>query len=83
MVLTKEFIEMLICPENYTPVALADAATVEKVNEGIRAGTLTNRAGQPITEEIEAGLLREDGKLLYPVRHEIPVMLLEEAIEIG
>ena len=44
------------------------------------AGTLVNRAGQPVREKMEAGLLRADGKALYPIREDIPVMLVEEAI---
>ena len=31
-------------------------------------------------EQIEAGLVREDGRILYPVRDDIPVMLIDEAI---
>ena len=42
--------------------------------------TLRNRTGQPVTENIEGGLVREDGKFLYPVRNSIPVMLIDEAI---
>ena len=33
---------------------------------------------QPISE----GLVREDGKILYPVDDGIPVMLIEESIEL-
>jgi uncharacterized protein YbaR (Trm112 family) len=33
-----------------------------------------------VTEQIEGGLLRADGKVLYPVRSHIPVMLIDEAI---
>ena len=34
--------------------------------------------GKPITE----GLVREDGRILYPVEDGIPVMLVEESIEL-
>ncbi len=33
-------------------------------------------------DRIEEGLVREDGKVLYPVRDDIPVMLLDEAIRL-
>ncbi len=51
-----------------------------RVNAAIAGGAVTNRAGQPVSEAIEGGLVREDGKWLYPIRDEIPVMLVEEAL---
>ena len=50
------------------------------VNQAIAAGGLRNKGGEAVTEPIGGGLVREDGKLLYPIRDEIPVMLVEEAI---
>ena len=73
-------LDILVCPETKTPVALADAALVAVVNEAIVAGRLRNKGGEPVTEPIGGGLVRADGKLLYPIRDEIPVMLVEEAI---
>ncbi len=31
-------------------------------------------------EKIDGGLVREDGKCLYPIRGNIPIMLIDEAI---
>jgi uncharacterized protein YbaR (Trm112 family) len=36
-----------------------------------------------VIEPIEAGLVREDAQYLYPVRDDIPVMLIGEGIELG
>jgi len=33
-----------------------------------------------VTEKIEAALVRSDGKVAYPVRDGIPIMLVEEAL---
>ena len=70
----------LCCPETKQRVKLADAALITSTNDKIGAGQARNRAGQPIAEKIDAGLLREDGKFLYPIRHDIPIMLVDEAI---
>jgi uncharacterized protein len=78
--LDSDLLEILVCPENKTPVKLAEDALVEKLNEAIAAGTLKNRAGELLTEKVDAGLLREDGAYLYVVRDDIPVMLIDEAI---
>lgn len=76
----QELLSILVCPENKTPVRVADAALVTKLNECIGAGTLKNRAGEVIDTPIDSGLVREDGTLLYIVRDEIPIMLIDEAV---
>ena len=78
-----ELLEILACPETKQPVRLADEELVRRVNAAAAAGTLKNRDGQPVTEPIDAGLLREDGRYLYPVRDDIPVMLIGEGIDVG
>ena len=78
-----ELLEILACPETKQPIRLADDELVRKVNAAVAAGTLRNRDGQSVTEPIEAGLLREDGQYVYPVRDDIPVMLIGEAIDVG
>lgn len=79
----QELLEILACPEDKTPVRMAEAAELERLNEAIRAGSVKNRGGEPVTEELEAGLVRQDGKFLYPIREEIPIMLIDEAIELN
>jgi uncharacterized protein YbaR (Trm112 family) len=75
-----ELLEILVCPENKTPVALAEANLVAKANAAIEAKTLKNRAGEVIEEKIDEGLVREDRAYMYPVRDDIPIMLIDEAI---
>ena len=53
---------------------------VKKINQRITEGTLKNRAGNKITEPIDEGLVRQDKKFLYPIREDIPIMLIDEAI---
>lgn len=75
-----ELLEILCCPESHQPVGEAPEALVSEVNAAIRAGTVRNRDGEPVGEEIEGGLVREDGACLYPVRNGIPIMLIGERL---
>ncbi len=75
-----ELLSILVCPENKTPVAEADADLLAKANAAIEAGTLKNRAGEKVEERIDGGLIREDRQFMYPVRDDIPIMLIDEAI---
>ena len=77
-----ELLEILVCPETKTPVRLADEALLERVNGAIAEGRLTTRGGETIQDPIDAGLVREDGKVLYPVKDGIPVMLVDEAVSL-
>lgn len=75
-----ELLSILVCPENKTPVALADDALMAKINAAINAGTLKNRAGEKVDEKADGGLVREDKQFLYLIRDDIPIMLIDEAI---
>lgn len=76
-------LDILACPETKEEVRLAPDSVVEAVNAMIEAGTLVNRAGEKVVEPIDGGLVRADGKFLYPIREEIPIMLIDEAIPLS
>lgn len=78
-----ELLDILVCPETKQPLRLADEALLSRLNSAISAGTLENRAGATVRAPLDAGLLREDGEILYPIRDDIPILLLDEAIPTG
>jgi uncharacterized protein YbaR (Trm112 family) len=78
-----DLLKILCCPETHQQVHLAEAAVVDKLNGQIAAGALKNRAGQAVQEKLESGLIRADGKILYPIRSNIPVMLVDEGIPLA
>ncbi len=80
MALDQKLLEILACPETKEPVSEAGDELIATLNEAIETGTLLNRAGEKVTETIDGGLVRQDGKYLYPIRDDIPIMLIDEGI---
>ena len=82
MAVNADLVEILVCPESRQPVHLATPEELEAVNARIRDGSLRNRGGDALSRPLEEALVREDGRVLYPVDDGIPVMLIEESIEL-
>jgi uncharacterized protein len=80
MAISKELLDILLCPDSKQSLTLADPVLLDTLNQRIRQGTLTNRGGAVVSEPIDGGLVREDRRYLYPVRDDIPIMLIDEAI---
>ncbi len=76
----KELLAILCCPETKQAVHLADETLIGNLNEAVKQGRLKNKAQKPVTESLDGGLIRADQKILYPIREDIPVMLIEEGI---
>ena len=80
MPISQELLDILVCPESRQSLTLATAEEVAGINQRIARGELTNRAGAVVAQEIESALIREDRRYFYPIRDEIPIMLIDEAI---
>ena len=79
---SQELLEILVCPETKQAVRPAAADLLARLNDAVRAGRVRTRGGRAVTEPLVEGLVREDGRVLYPVDDGIPVMLIDESIEI-
>ncbi len=80
--LDPEFVKILVCPDNRTPVRVASEQEITNLNQKIEDGTLQNIGGRKVNDRLDGGLVRAAGDRLYPVRKNIPVMLVEEAIQL-
>jgi len=76
----KELLAILCCPDTKQAVSLAEESLIQKVNAAVARGGVKNLGKHPVAEELDGGLIRADQKILYPIRDNIPVMLIEEGI---
>lgn len=78
--LDPDLVSIIACPETRQPLKLADAELLARLNGEVQAGTLNNVGGNVVDVPLDAALVREDGKIAYPVREKIPVLLIDEGI---
>lgn len=75
--------ENLICPETHQRVAIAPAALIDQLNAQIVLGLIRSRSQRVLKATLETGLLRQDGKVIYPVIQGVAQMLIDEGIEMA
>jgi uncharacterized protein YbaR (Trm112 family) len=80
--MNQDLIKILCCPETKQKVEYAQKDLIRDLNKKITARQLRNRGGVLISIKMEDGLIREDKKYLYPIKNDIPIMLIDEAIEL-
>ena len=78
----QRLIGILRCPETHQELRVAEPGLIQRLNAQAAQGILKNRAGQPVKDALDAGLIRDDGQFVYPIRRNIPVMLIDEALPV-
>ena len=80
MSINADLLDIICCPATRLPLKVMPAEQIEKLNQRIEAGTLVSRDGEKLTEPLTEALVTRDGKLAYPVRDGIPVLLEDSGI---
>jgi uncharacterized protein len=77
----KELLDIIVCPETKQDLVVAGPELIDSINLLIERGVLLNRSKQRVSAKIDGGLIRkEDRKYLYPIRDDIPILLVDESI---
>lgn len=72
-----QLLEIICCPATHMPLHLVPQALLGRLNSMIASGELKHCDNSQVTEPLEQALMTDDGRLAYPIRDDIP-MLLEE-----
>lgn len=78
----KKLLDIICCPVTHLPLELLDAARLARLNTAIAAGGVHNRGGQPVGAVLDQALVTRDGRLAYPVRDGIPLLLEAEGLDL-
>lgn len=76
----KNLLDIICCPVTRLPLELLDASRLDTLNAAIRSGGVQNASDEQVDDVIDEALISRDGRLVYPVRDGIPVLLAEESI---
>lgn len=80
--LDEELLAILCCPETKQDIAILDQNKLKILNEKIKARELQNKGGSLVKEELDGALLRADQTVVYPIHDAIPIMLIDEGIDV-
>ena len=74
-------LDIVVCPVTKLPLQLLDGERLAQLNAAISSGGIRNRAAQALPEALSEALVTRDGRLVYPIREGIPILLEEESID--
>jgi uncharacterized protein YbaR (Trm112 family) len=80
MPVDKKLLEILCCPISHQMLGPLPSSKLEKLNKAIESGAIAYVDGEPVSSTLNEALLTDDGKVIYAVQDDIPVMLPERGI---
>ncbi|MCA8972526.1 MAG: hypothetical protein KDC95_22245 [Planctomycetes bacterium] len=79
----RDLLPKLRCPEKQSTLREATAAELDALNAKIAAGAVSTVGGEKVTEALDGALVRAEGDIAYPIRRDIPILIVEEGIALG
>ncbi len=76
-------LDILCCPVSKTPLVVLSRQQLEKLNTAIETGDVLYVNGEKIAASLSEALITKDGKVIYPIEEDIPLLLQEKGIGTG
>ena len=78
----KYLLTILQCPISKKGLNILKKDQLAKINSAIEGKELMNYGGILVVRQLDAALITDDGKRIYPIIDGIPVLLEEESISL-
>jgi uncharacterized protein YbaR (Trm112 family) len=76
-------LELICCPQTHQALTPLTPDKLAEVNRRISLGEINTVNGIVVRTPLPAGLVREDGSVIYPISNGIPLLVPEEGILLG
>jgi len=75
-----KLLEILCCPVSKSPLSKLGQEKLETLNTAIAGGEVLYIGGEKVDGSLQEALITADGKVIYPVQDNIPILLEENGI---
>jgi len=79
----KALLDIICCPVTYAPLELMPDSSLKRLNARISEHKIKSCGDQTVTETLQAALMTRDGRMAYPIREGIPVLLEDQGIPLA
>ena len=75
-----KLLEILCCPVSKIPLKVLGQEKLARLNKAVTSGDALYVDGERVSDPLQEGLITEDGKVIYAVQDNIPILLEEQGI---
>ena len=80
--INETMLEWVRCPASHQSLRIATPDELARINVFLGESQLATVGGDAIAEPLEGALIREDGKILYPVVDGIARLIVDDGIQV-
>jgi uncharacterized protein len=83
LALDRALLEILCCPATHVPLVVMPGAQLDRLNAAITSGRIKQADDKAVEEPLAEALMTRDGRIAYPIRDGIPILLEDHGIPLN